>query len=408
MSLFYVPLSRGGSFLSRIIVHVTSFLKHVDVWLLALLIQFFSSLAFNLMNSYVSLFINQDLQYSLIEATYWTGVYQLVGSGIAAVTATFTGFLCDRLGLKKMWLIIIFGNIIAYAGLALSTNVFLVILFRGLQGSFAMSTVVFAFSAVVASTENLKKSLSYQLAAMTLGQLIGPGIGGLLAATLGYRLTFATASLLFVPMIPVVSILKTPSPVIIERDESHFVIEDLKPILPDSLSLILVYMCINYIRPIIPWFLSSLGVPYDQLIMSTAAVTMLSGLAFAVGTSLLTRVVTDRTLPILPVISASLILATAFSQVFYQFLLLQAVLLATLAGIPPNLFGGKSARRGLAMGFLNSARFLGQAIGPFLATSILGDGQAPRALYVFITMAGVSLVASLQIYLTHSRKAHST
>jgi len=89
----------------------------------------------------------------------------------------------------------------------------------------------------------------------------------------------------------------------------------------------------------------------------------------------------------------------------YQFIALRIAIGAIQAGIPPNLIGGKSGRKGAAMGFLNSARFMGMAIGPFMATSILGDGEPPRALHMFSAMAALSLLASLFIFLTHTRKA---
>jgi MFS family permease len=57
------------------------------------------------------------------------------------------------------------------------------------------------------------------------------------------------------------------------------------------------------------------------------------------------------------------------------------------------------------MGFLNSARFLGMAIGPIMATTILGDGTGQRPFYMFAIMAGVSIVAAVFIYLTHRKKA---
>lgn len=59
------------------------------------------------------------------------------------------------------------------------------------------------------------------------------------------------------------------------------------------------------------------------------------------------------------------------------------------------------------MGFLNSARFLGMAIGPFMATSILGSGEPPRPFYMFATIAGMSLVAAIFIYMTHTRRPSS-
>jgi len=39
------------------------------------------------------------------------------------------------------------------------------------------------------------------------------------------------------------------------------------------------------------------------------------------------------------------------------------------------------------------------------ATSILGDGEPPRALYMFSGMVAMSIAASFFIYLNHIRKA---
>jgi hypothetical protein len=97
-------------------------------------------------------------------------------------------------------------------------------------------------------------------------------------------------------------------------------------------------------------------------------------------------------------------MATAFVVNPVQFIALRILIAAIQAGIPPNLLGGKSGTRGTGMGFLNSARFLGMAIGPFMATSILGNGEPPQPFNMFATMAGMSLVAAVFIYYTHTRK----
>jgi len=44
----------------------------------ALLVQFLVSVAFNLMSSFLPLFISSELNHTLIDATYWTGTAQLV------------------------------------------------------------------------------------------------------------------------------------------------------------------------------------------------------------------------------------------------------------------------------------------------------------------------------------------
>jgi DHA1 family multidrug resistance protein-like MFS transporter len=268
-----------------------------------------------------------------------------------------------------------------------------------------MSTVMFSLVASIVPAEELKKALSYQMAVMTLGSLVGPGVGGLLASAVGYRMTFASSSLLFLCIVPLVSMLSTPAQAAREQEAAGFNVADLKMILPDVVALVVVYSCISFISPIIPWFLESLGVPYEQLLVFTAVATSINGLAYVAASPLLTRVVTDRTLPLLSAAAAGGILATAFAVDPYQFLALRVAVGAIQAGVPPSLLGGKSGRKGASMGFLNSARFMGMALGPFFATSILGDGAPPRPLYMFSAMACMSVVASLFIYLTHTRRA---
>jgi MFS family permease len=85
--------------------------------------QFPCSLAFGLIGSFMPLFINHDLGESLVNATYWTGVSNLAWYGGSAFTAPVWGWVCDRVGTRKVLVIVLFGNIATYAGIAFSQNV---------------------------------------------------------------------------------------------------------------------------------------------------------------------------------------------------------------------------------------------------------------------------------------------
>ena len=386
--------------------HPIRTLTRLDTVTAALLIQFLVSVAFMLMGSFMPLFISSEFNETLIEATGWTGTSSFIASTIMAITAPFWGWMCDRVGTKKVLLFVLAGNIVVYSGMAFSTNVLQIVFFRALQGGFGgMSTVMFAIVASAVPTHDLKKALSYQMAAMTMGGLVAPGIGGVLAAVIGYRLTMGASAILFVLIFPLVLILTLPPPTSKDADSKSFKLSDLRVLIPDIVSLILVYICISFMAPTVSWFLNSLGVPKDQLLLWTAVATILNGVAFAVATPLLSKAATDRTLPYLSVGAAVAIMATAFVFNPVQFIALRIVIGAVQAGIPPNLLGGKSARRGTGMGFLNSARFFGMAMGPILATTILGDGLPPRSLYMYAAMAAISLIAAVFLYLTHTKKA---
>ena len=385
--------------------NVTKGFRGLNIITAALVVQFLVSIAFNLMGSFMPLFISSDLNETLIEATYWTGVASFVSSSIMAFTAPFWGWMCDRVGTKKVLMTVIAGNTIVYGGMAAATGVLQIVFYRALQGAFGgISTVMFAVVVEVASPSDIKRVLSFQMAAMTMGGLVAPGIGGALASVIGYRLTLAISALLFILIIPLVSILSLPPPAG-KAELTRFGLSDLRAILPDAFALILVYICISFITPIIPWYIESLGVPYSQLLLYTTATTVLNGLAYAAATPVLTRMVDDRTLPLLSLLAAVVIELTAFVSNPFYFIAIRIIIGAIQAGIPPNLLGGKSGRKGTGMGFLNSARFLGMAIGPVMATNILGDGIPPRPLYMFTSIALVSFSATIFIYLTHTRKS---
>jgi DHA1 family multidrug resistance protein-like MFS transporter len=213
--------------------------------------------------------------------------------------------MCDRAGIRKITIMILIANGIVYAGMAGSTDIPHILLFRALQGSFGgVSTTMFTLVAAIVPENEMKKALSYQMAMMTMGSLVGPGVGGLLAEVIGYRLTFVASSLLFVAVIPLMLSINVPPPANRQEETTSLNLRDLRDVLPDIISLVMVYACINFITPTIPWFLGSLGVPDDQLLTYTAASTILNGAAFVVATPLLTRVVTDRFLPLLSTISA--------------------------------------------------------------------------------------------------------
>jgi DHA1 family multidrug resistance protein-like MFS transporter len=388
---------------------ITNVLKGIDIKLAALIVQFLVSIGFSLMGSFLPLFIETDLNYPLIEATYWTGIVQLIASSLYAVTAPFWGSMCDRTGIKKITMVILVANAVVYAGMGASTNITEILIFRGLQGSFGgVSTTMFALVAAIYSGDQLKKAISYQIAAMTLGSLVGPGLGGFLASIVGYRLTLVAASLIFVSIIPVMFLINVPPPSRETSKQPRFSRSDLKAVIPDFVSLILVYACISFMMPIIPWFLEALGIPNEQLLLYTTLTTTLNGLAFAIATPLLPRILSDRKLPLVSLAASGAIFITVFVTSPIHFIAVRLLAGAIQAGIPPFLLGGRgTARRGTTMGILNSARFAGSAVGPFMATSLLDGGEPSNVLTMFATMASLSLLASLVIYLTHKKSSRA-
>jgi DHA1 family multidrug resistance protein-like MFS transporter len=379
-------------------------MRELDTLKLALVAQFTVSVAFGLMQSFMPLFINKDLGESLISSTYWSSVSNFAWFGGMAVTAPIWGWICDKVGTKRVLIIVLAGNIFTYAGMAFSVNVIQLVAFRIVQSLFGgLSTILFVVVGIVAPKNRLREELGYQIAGSTIGNLVSPGIGGAIATILGYRTTILMQGVIFVALYPLILKMKTAKPAASETVEK-FNLADLKSILPVTGALICAYACIGFINPTIPWFLSSLGVDSGSLLLWTTITTILNGIAYAIATPILTKRASGRTLTVFQILAAVVIEATAFAFNPIIFIVFRVGIGVIQAGLPANLLGGKSATKGQGMGLLNSARYIGTAIGPVIASTILGDGTPPNPLYMYSAIAGISLLSAVITYTTRANE----
>ena len=90
----------------------SGWLRDMDTLKLALVAQFTVSVAFGLMQSFMRLFINKDLGESLISSTYWSSVSNFAWFGGMAITAPIWGWICDKVGTKRVLIIVLAGNIL--------------------------------------------------------------------------------------------------------------------------------------------------------------------------------------------------------------------------------------------------------------------------------------------------------
>ncbi len=138
---------------------------------------------------FVPLFIQQDLGVpDPAGAAFWTGI----SSGFMGI-AMFTfgpiwGMVGDRYGRKKNVLRAMLGGVLSLVLTGLVTNVGQLVVLRILNG--VASGVFATVMALVASTtprERVPFAMGSLQAAMLFGNTIGPLLGGLLAATVGFR-----------------------------------------------------------------------------------------------------------------------------------------------------------------------------------------------------------------------------
>jgi DHA1 family multidrug resistance protein-like MFS transporter len=112
------------------------------------------------------------------------------------IFAPFWGSLSDRIGRKPVLMIGVLGNAIAQLLFGLSTQLWMLFAARALSGMLSVATLPTAMAYIGDSTSHAKRSSGMGIvgAAMGIGMVLGPGLGGLLAkSSLSFPFFFASA-----------------------------------------------------------------------------------------------------------------------------------------------------------------------------------------------------------------------
>lgn len=134
------------------------------------------------------------------EVAFWAGLLTTCQATTMALVAPVWGSLADRYGRKVMVMRAMFGGAVVIAAMGLTQNVWQLAVLRAIQGTLT-GTVPAATTLVASSAPPEKRGYALGLLQMAiyLGSSVGPFLGGMIAARMGYRATFwVTGGLLFV------------------------------------------------------------------------------------------------------------------------------------------------------------------------------------------------------------------
>ncbi|MFH0849112.1 MAG: MFS transporter [archaeon] len=371
----------------------------------ACVVQFVVAYSVNFTSSFLTLFINKELAFgNLSEATLWAGVTQLVTSSATAFTQPFWGWLVDKTGGKKMLLRILIVYTFTIGLISISTNVYQVLALRLIQGILGgTSTVVMAIIASSVEGEDLTRAIGYQQSVQTAGFLVGPALGAAMAMAFGFRTCFLIAGLVMAAAIPFVLWAKFEDKKDTKSSSEKISFGSFKAIAPDFVSLISIQAAYQFIAPIVPLYLTEAGFGSDSLIGYTGLVLALSTLAYAASIPFTTRLFKRKHLPILLTISSAAILFQGFFREIVGFTALRMTQCFFLSAGPSLLLGGagsRKANKGFAIGILNSGRFLGNALGPFIASSVA------FAANLTLSLTAMALFSSIAIFVTIASILH--
>jgi DHA1 family multidrug resistance protein-like MFS transporter len=365
--------------------------------------QFGLTFSFSFMMAFMPFYIIKISTLGPKETMIWIGMILGAPHIITALTAPFWGALTSRFSPKLLYErgFLCHGILILLMGF--TNNLYLLLLLRILQGTMGgVSTIGLILTSSLSPSERIHKDLSLFQNSMTIGQLAGPLLGTYTASLLGYRAAFIfTFIIIFMFLFFCHRHVSNIPP-----QEKRFRPEGSykKALFFGWVLSLVATIHLAFIPGILPNILKGFQMMENDALNAAGMIIMSYTGTAILGNYFLSHLSTK--MGVRKVITVSCLLATLFqvllilSEGVISFLVIRMIQTGFIAAIFPltiSIFARDAGGR--MMGFLNSARFVGMAIGPIMATSILAYFNLPT-LYLFI--AGITL-GSLWRFLTANK-----
>jgi MFS transporter, DHA1 family, multidrug resistance protein len=360
--------------------------------------QFGSAFSFNFILVFIPFYVTSISGYSESETLLWIGAIMGSTGTILSFTAPVWGASAHRFRPKRLFL----------GGLALHTTMFFLMAFtrdlrfllvlRMLQGCFGGVSTIALIIVTSTSLENRRTTdLGIFQSSMTLGQLIGPPLGSLAVAALGYTGAFLSASvvlfasfvfcLLFVNDVPRLAKAKATA----TEGKTRFD----KVIAAGFLLCLVSQIQLMFLPSILPNVLGSFSMRGATAVRWAGILVMLYTVTAMIGNyvwcAIGQRIGIPRMITVLLVLGLVLQALMALPTGFIGFTALRMAQTGMIAAIVPLTLSMFTVQpKGSVIGFLNSARFVGNAMGPFMATSVLAFSGLP---FLYLSISGISLLA---------------
>jgi DHA1 family multidrug resistance protein-like MFS transporter len=324
----------------------------------------------------------------------WTGWILGISPLITVVTAPLSGRLGEHVDPKRGFVAVQAFQGLGFLGMAAARTLPEMLVARMLLGLMgAVST--FAFIMVGRSGGDVRRQVSYIQSGMTLGQVLGPAAGAIVAARIGFRLSFILGALMLWGCSALVS-WGVPAGKPRDPQESHARPTSLRELATVSLVVLAGSTQIFFLTAILPQILPPLGVPVGSTLEIGGFLIFATGVAASLGSMAaprLAELLGDRRAVLWFLVGSSLFLATlAASGNVWSFGVLRFLQVLCIAPVFPLAVAAIAQRAsGGAIGFVNSARIGAAFVGPVLATTLLSS-MRPAAVYLVLAALGLSVV----------------
>jgi len=337
----------------------------------------------------------------------WTGWILGVPNLVTVATAPFWGGLAERGNPKRLYVLTQTLQGAAFIGMALARTLPELLVVRLVLGVIgASSTFAFVSAGRGADAAEVRRQVVAVQSAMTVGQVIGPLVGAIAAARLGFRESFVAGAVILFACGALVQWGvgdlggggRGPAPVAAARWREVLIV---------SLIVLGGSAQVFFLTAVLPQILPPLGVPLERTLEIGGLLIFASGVAAALGSLLATRladVIPDRRLiPGLLALSSLCVVALAAARSVWPFGILRFLQVLCVAPVFPIVVARVAqSAGGAAIGVINSARIGAAFLGPVIATSVLA-WSSPTVVYGCLGLIGLACVPLARLPLSTAR-----
>ena len=326
----------------------------------------------------------------------WTGWILGISPLVTVATAPLWGRFAGQSDPKRFYVVVEMLQGTAFFGMALARTLPELFLARFLLG-FMGAASTFAFIIAGRSTEpaGVRRQVAAVQSAMTVGQIIGPLAGAIVAARIGFRESFVVGGLILLGCALAVHRGAPSSPAPAARPASAR-----RTRWRDVVAVALVVLGgstqIFFLPAILPEILPGLGIPPERTLEVGGLVIFASGVAAALGAFAAPRLAEmlpeRRLLALLLVASSASVLALALAPTAPLYGALRFLQMLFIAPVFPIVVARVAqSAGGEAIGVVNAARIGAAFVGPVVATTVLA-WTGPSTLYALLAVIGLASV----------------
>ena len=349
--------------------------------------QFGITFSFSYIMTFMPFYITQISIFGPKETMIWIGMIMGPSYILTALTAPFWGGLTSRFSPKLLFERGMLCNGILFLLMGFTSNLYLLFLLRIIQGTLGgVSTIGLILISAISPEERLNKNLSLYQNSITAGQLIGPLLGAYSASIFGYRAAFVLAFI--IASIFLIFCHKYVSKIPLQKEESSSDIPLKKSLFWGWGLIFIATLHLTFLPSILPKILEGFQLTEYMALKSAGFIIMSYTVTAILGNYLLSRIASKvglrKIITIACVLAALLQVLLILSKGVFSFSLIRMMQTGFVAAIFPltlSIFARDIGGR--TVGFLNSSRFVGMAVGPMIATSVLAYSNL-LTLYLFI------------------------